>query len=233
MAALNLQALPWALDPKAPPLAGRMATWLAVAAAHLGVLAVFWFQAEAPRVASLESTLQVSFVRDVPAVQAQPAPPPPPPAAPPPPKVAPRMIASPNPASASSMTVAPEEVRPEPAQVAPAAIPAHAAAAPAPAAEPAVTPPDFRAAYLNNPGPRYPVASRRRHEEGIVMLKVHVSPAGEPEQVQVEQSSGFPELDQAAAGIVRERWRFAPARQGDRPVAAWVVVPLQFSLKAR
>jgi protein TonB len=231
MATLNLRALSWPIDPKAPPLAGRMITWLAVAAAHLGLLGVFWFQAQAPRAATVDSTLQVSFIRDISPVQAPPAPAPPIPAAPPPPKVVQRMIAAPNPASASTMTVAPEEAMPEPAPAIPVATQAPAATAPATAVEPAVTPPDFRAAYLNNPGPRYPVASRRRREQGIVMLKVHVSPAGEPDQVQVEQSSGFPELDQAAAGIVKQRWRFAPARQGDRPVAAWVAVPLQFSLK--
>jgi protein TonB len=96
-----------------------------------------------------------------------------------------------------------------------------------------VVPPDYRAAYLNNPGPRYPVASRRRREEGIVLLKVHVSPEGAPVQVLVDRSSGFEERDRAAVSVVQERWKFVPARQGSQAVAAWVAVPMQFELKNR
>jgi protein TonB len=174
--------------------------------------------------------MMVSFVKEPPAQIAQPAPPPPPvPARVAPPKSAPSLIATLSPASASAITSTPDEAPPESAPaVIPVALPA---SAPAVTSEPAVVPPDFRAAYLNNPGPRYPVASRRRREQGVVMLKVRVSPAGEPEQVQVDQTSGFSELDQAAASVVKQRWRFVPARQGDRPVAAWVAVPMQFSLK--
>src|SRR5512139_4119321 len=71
---------------------------------------------------------------------------------------------------------APEAAPPPPPPVAVTPPPKPAASliatrSPAPApAEPAVTPPDYRAPYLNNPGPRYPVASRRRREQGIVML---------------------------------------------------------------
>ena len=213
-----------------PPVAGRLATVMFVAASHIGLFGWFWLQSDPPVVTSIGSTMMVSFVTQPPAQVAQPAPPPPPvPAKIAPTRSAPSLIATPNPTSASAITSAPEELPPEPAPAAmPVALPA---SAPMMNAEPAVVPPDYRVAYLNNPGPRYPVASRRRREQGIVMLKVRVSPAGEPEQVQVDQSSGFAELDQAAASVVKQRCRFAPARQGDRPVAAWVAVPMQFSLK--
>jgi protein TonB len=211
-----------------PPMQ-RLATMMFVAAAHLGVFGWFWMQSEPPVVTSIGTTMMVSFVKEPPAQVAQPARPPPPvPARVALPKSAPSLIATPNPTSVSAITSTPEEA---PSVPVPTVIPALPASAPAVIAEPAVVPPDFHAAYLNNPGPRYPVASRRRREQGVVMLKVRVSPAGEPEQVQVDQSSGFAELDQAAASVVKQRWRFAPARQGDRPVAAWVAVPMQFSLK--
>ncbi|MFM1892145.1 MAG: hypothetical protein RLZ44_1222 [Pseudomonadota bacterium] len=96
-----------------------------------------------------------------------------------------------------------------------------------------MVPPDFRAAYLANPGPRYPVASRRRREQGVVLLKVRVTAEGSPEQVVIERSSGFADLDNAAASVVKERWKFVPARQGEATVSAWVVVPLEFVLKDR
>ena len=99
------------------------------------------------------------------------------------------------------------------------------AAAPAP-----VVAPSFNAAYLQNPPPAYPLMSRRRGEKGTVMLRVYVSAQGEVETVQVRTSSGFPSLDTAALEAVR-RWRFVPARQGTQPVAAFVIVPIVFSLE--
>ncbi|HWK48897.1 MAG TPA: energy transducer TonB, partial [Steroidobacter sp.] len=66
-----------------------------------------------------------------------------------------------------------------------------------------------------------------------VMLKVLVNVAGAAEQVLVDTSSGYPSLDEAAADIVRRRWRFVPATQNNLPVAAWVHVPMVFELKTR
>jgi protein TonB len=33
-----------------------------------------------------------------------------------------------------------------------------------------------------------------------------------------------------AARLAVSNWRFVPARQGDTPVTAWVVVPVRFAL---
>ena len=62
------------------------------------------------------------------------------------------------------------------------------------------------------------------------MLRVLVSADGQPEQVDVRTSSGSPRLDTAALDTVR-RWKFVPAKQGDRPIAAWVLVPISFRLE--
>jgi protein TonB len=64
-----------------------------------------------------------------------------------------------------------------------------------------------------------------------VILRVLVSEAGLPQAVEVRDSSHHPRLDQAALEAVR-RWRFLPARKGPEPFAAWVLVPLTFSLEA-
>lgn len=135
--------------------------------------------------------------------------------------------------------VGPRPVDPSPvvayAQPAPApAVPAPAPAAAAPmlaAAAPAVPlrAPRFDAAYLRNPPPAYPRASRRLGEEGRVVLRVRVESDGRPSQLAVQASSGSARLDDAAFDAVR-RWRFVAARRGDESVAAWVLVPIEFRL---
>lgn len=106
---------------------------------------------------------------------------------------------------------------------APVVTPAPAAAAPETIA------PRYDAAYLDNPAPAYPPLARRAGEQGKVLLRVHVTADGLADDVQVRETSGFPRLDAAAQDAVR-RWRFVPARQGERQVAAWVIVPVTFSL---
>ena len=92
-------------------------------------------------------------------------------------------------------------------------------------------PPAFNADYLENPPPRYPPASRLRGEKGMVVLRVFVSAAGHAEHVEIKTSSGFEHLDSAAREAVAN-WRFVPARRGDEHVAAWVLVPVSFVMKA-
>ena len=107
------------------------------------------------------------------------------------------------------------------------------AAAPAPGpvtAPPPVVPPSFSAAYLENPPPRYPAMARRLGEQGRVMLRVLVSAAGLADKVELRTSSGSERLDEAAIETVK-RWRFVPARQGERSVAAWVLIPINFTLE--
>jgi protein TonB len=92
-----------------------------------------------------------------------------------------------------------------------------------------VSAPRFDAAYLSNPAPNYPPLSRRMEEEGKVLLRVHVTPEGTASEVNIARSSGFTRLDEAAQNAVR-RWRFVPAKQGDKAIAAWVNVPIAFKL---
>lgn len=87
----------------------------------------------------------------------------------------------------------------------------------------------FDAAYLNNPRPAYPAASRRLGEEGKVVLKVRVAVDGRALAVDLEKGSNFERLDEAACQVVA-RWRFVPARRGDQAVESSVLVPLVFRL---
>jgi protein TonB len=147
--------------------------------------------------------------------------------------VEPRPLASgqaPAPAPAPQTLAPALDATPRPAAPSGAEPGSLAAAPAAPAARPApLVPPSFDADYLHNPTPRYPPAAARLRESGRVLLSVAVSAAGMPERVEVATTSGSPRLDQAAIETVK-RWRFVPARQGDKPIAASVTVPLVFRL---
>jgi len=141
--------------------------------------------------------------------------------------IAPPLIVAP--AEAPSPIVAPAPPEPPgPVESAPAV--AAAPATPTVAPAPPIIPPNFNAAYLHNPAPAYPPVARRLGEQGRVVLRVLVSADGQADQVEVRTSSGSPRLDAAALETV-QRWTFVPARQGDRPLAAWVLVPISFRLE--
>jgi protein TonB len=91
--------------------------------------------------------------------------------------------------------------------------------------------PRFDADYLNNPAPTYPSLSRRLREQGVVMLSVYMLATGAPEVVELKQSSGSARLDESALLAVR-KWKFMPAQSAGRAVAAWVVMPIAFSLSS-
>jgi protein TonB len=96
-------------------------------------------------------------------------------------------------------------------------------------APPAPTQPRYDAAYLNNPPVNYPPVSKRLREQGVVKLRVYVLPSGLPDTVELIGSSGSARLDEVALSAVR-RWRFVPARSDGVAVAAWVMVPIEFTL---
>lgn len=88
----------------------------------------------------------------------------------------------------------------------------------------------FNAAYLHNPAPDYPSVSRRLGEQGKVLLRVQVTADGAAGSVELQTSSGSTRLDRAALEAVK-KWRFVPAKRGEQPVSALVVVPVRFSIE--
>lgn len=201
-----------------------------VAAAHLLVLVTLAQLTVLPLPAPL-AVLSVSLLPPAPIPAAQPeiALPRPRPVAthppPPPPPVQP-LVATPDAPSPAIVAVVPAPTltasRP----------PLATAPVTAPAAPPAVpTPPRLDADYLDNPKPSYPPLSRRLNEQGRVVLRVHVAADGSTLDVLLHSSSGHSRLDNSALAAVR-RWKFAPARLGQDAVAAWVRVPIEFSLQS-
>ncbi len=65
--------------------------------------------------------------------------------------------------------------------------------------------------------PEYPAISRRRGEEGQVILDVEVLPSGRAGSVRVVSSSGHKRLDEAALRAVKEA-NFQPAERRGEPV---------------
>lgn len=131
---------------------------------------------------------------------------------------------------------------PAPAQAA-AQVPAQAAtpaaapsSGPAPAAESVMpastrsTDADYKAAYLNNPRPAYPLLAIRQGAQGQVLLLVEVLTDGRAGRIELEKSSGHAALDAAAINAVRA-WRFTPARKDGLLAAQTVSIPIQFNLK--
>jgi protein TonB len=84
--------------------------------------------------------------------------------------------------------------------------------------------------YRHNPEPPYPLAARRRRQEGIVLLSVKVSAQGRAVRVELKQSSGVTVLDEAAIQAVRG-WEFSPARVGTTAYESEIEVPVRFKLQ--
>ena len=142
----------------------------------------------------------------------------------------PATVLQPGQASTRAIAAAPLELTTE---TAPTSSPVRADATPVGGSpvpkEKSLSQPRFDAAYLNNPEPNYPLMSRRQNETGKVVLKVNVSAEGHPVAVDIAQSSHSVRLDDAARQAV-SRWRFIPAKLGEQPVAAEVLVPIVFRL---
>lgn len=83
---------------------------------------------------------------------------------------------------------------------------------------------------LDLPRPRYPLVSRRRGEEGVVLLRVEVLANGRAGAIDILRDPGFPRLTEAALQVVRKA-RFRPATQAGTPVKDTVQIPFRFILE--
>src|SRR5690606_28958396 len=74
---------------------------------------------------------------------------------------------------------------------------------------------------------RVPLESRRRHEEGVVVLAVLLSTEGRVTDISIARSSGFPRLDEAAMDAVAD-WRWSPLVRDGEPVMVRGMVRIPF-----
>ena len=225
------------------------AALIGVALAHAGLLGLMVLMPKAPQPLTAPRPLMVSLVQppiEKPQPKIQPQPRPPKPAVKPVAKplikpVAKPVVKPPAPVLAAKPTPVPQPVIevpepqpdsvPEPVAEPSPPAPAIEAAQPAPSPLQSATP-ARPADYLANPKPPYPALSKRLGEEGTVRLNILVNPDGSVAQLELLESSGHPRLDRSAIATVRSQWKFEPARRGGEAVAAWVVVPIQFTLRS-
>ena len=78
------------------------------------------------------------------------------------------------------------------------------------------------------PEPEYPEIAREAGVEGTVLVRVLVGEDGFVKEMMIIQS--VPMLDEAAAAAA-ETAIFKPALQKDKPVAVWMVIPIEFQLR--
>ncbi|MEX1049735.1 MAG: energy transducer TonB [Akkermansiaceae bacterium] len=78
--------------------------------------------------------------------------------------------------------------------------------------------------------PIYPRALLSKGIGGRVLVSCTVDASGQVASVSLKQSSGHPELDQAAVNAVN-KWKFKPGTKGGRKVKATCIVPFNFEVK--
>jgi len=212
---------------------GQGLALLLVLALHGGLLAWLWQQRLLPPPSRL-ATVMVELLR------------PAPPQAPPPPEPVPERERPPEPPK--PVTLEPPRRKVQQARQLVAAGPARetdqvVTPPPPPEPEPPVvtpTPAALPAGPLRLAGdlalscpqrtpPSYPQLSRRRGEEGTVVVQVELDEEGRVSEARVARGSGWERLDEAALAAVRQ-WRCQPARREGRTVRAVALQPFHFKL---
>lgn len=232
-----MSAMAWSNGPDfsgVAPLIGRLRARFGPISAVVALHALLFYLVSSgllARVAevALPQVVEVSFVAT------EPEPPAPtPPAAPktvtlaqlPPPVVVPVPVIEVARAP-DAITLPPPPAAPAPAAAEPLRVAVASAPAPAPQSGPKTI--SSGVEYIEPPQPVYPSQSRRMGEQGKVVLRVLVNEKGRPDQVLVQHSSGSSRLDEAGRQAAL-RALFKPHVEDGRPVAVFVIVPLNFQL---
>lgn len=103
-------------------------------------------------------------------------------------------------------------------------------AAPAAPAGP-VSVSDLSTKLIEGKPPRYPLESRRKHEQGTVVLDILLNTDGTVASLSIARSSGFDRLDKAALDAVR-KWRWSPTIRGGEAVAVRGTFDFPFTLQS-
>ena len=83
---------------------------------------------------------------------------------------------------------------------------------------------------IKRDNPPYPRVAKREGWEGTVVLRMNISADGDVGKVTIQESSGYPALDESAMQSAKT-WRFDPAKDGEFSVSAVVFAPVTFNLE--
>ena len=96
-----------------------------------------------------------------------------------------------------------------------------------------ITPPKSSATYKigseKNPHPTYPLIARKKGWEGRVVLQTDVDKQGNVKFIRILESSGFKVLDDISIKTLK-KWKFKPAKLGNKFVDDIVDIPVKFVL---
>ncbi len=157
--------------------------------------------------------------------------PPPAPEAPPPPELAEPEIYVPPPAVEFARETPPiVATADQPQALPPAPVAIKAPPAPRPAAPPTLVADNLGATMISAKPPAYPLESRRKREQGTVVLALTLGTDGNVADIRLARSSGHERLDRAALGAVRH-WRWSPTIRDGVAVAVRGTVEIPFVLQ--
>jgi TonB family protein len=103
--------------------------------------------------------------------------------------------------------------------------------------QPTFTPFEVRPTLRNTPAftqaleRRYPPMLKDAGIGGQTVLWVFINEQGQVQNARVEVSSGYPQLDDVALGVMREVAQFSPARNRDQAVPVWIQLPVTFATR--
>ena len=92
------------------------------------------------------------------------------------------------------------------------------------------TPPRMDPRHPTDVDDYYPDASKRANEEGKCIAAVKIGVDGKVVDPQIQQSTGFPRLDEACLKVARI-FRFLPATVDGKPVEVSTAMPIVFKIK--
>jgi periplasmic protein TonB len=228
------------------PAAKRLAPLVLVILLHIGFFYALQSGLIRPPSPLVPQEVMVRFITPEPIAAPEPVQPPapkaPPKTVPVVKKAAPKPVVKPKPAplpkpAPTERAISVPDTPPQPPQPAQAATPTDAttaapqSAAAAPSGAVSAPPKTISSGveYLQAPQPEYPLLSRRKGEEGKVVLRALINLKGRPEQVEIQTSSGSVRLDEAARQAV-SRAVFKPHLEDGKPVMVYAIVPIKFQL---
>lgn len=135
------------------------------------------------------------------------------------------------PAASEPVAAPPQRIPRQSSRVTPLSAPVEAVTVPRiAAAAPGANVDRLPERHANNPVPPYPEQAYAEGRQGRVVLEVQLDETGVVKTLRVAESSGYDPFDDSALATVR-KWRFTPARRGDKAVPYTIRVPVRFAIR--